>query len=273
MPSPALTLTEAALECPRQFLCVCLLSTFWLPQVPCPSSVTLLWGLVIEFSLLTISDTRTAGTPEAFFAQVYSGASGKPRRLISSTRNEELRALPGWSRSVSEPFTSVRAKKRTKRCHLAPLLSSAFPVLLPLPLCSFICLRGPELFLEHSVLVAVLQFPFVFFSFILSFSSPVKCLFPSGLAYMLLYILQLRPHICRQREVTFIHSLLSSLWWSGRNELDLQLITHINPGLVPFRDGYWSSWLYSLKLHINAPFLLATSGGKSIPGCNCELET
>lgn len=26
------------------------------------------------------------------------------------------------------------------------------------------------------------------------------------------------------------------------------------------------------SLHINAPFLLATSGGKSIPGCSCELE-
>lgn len=121
---------------------------------------------------------------------------------------------------------------------MAQLLLSAFPVTLPLPLCSCICLHESELFSEHSVSVAVLEILFVSFSFIL-FLLFSNASFPSGIAYMLFYILQLRLNICKQREVTFIHSLLSLLW-SGRNEPDLRLITHINPGLVPFRDGYWS---------------------------------
>lgn len=55
---------------------------------------------------------------------------------------------------------------------------------------------------------------------------------------MLVYILQPRPRSFKDRQMTFIHSLLSSLWQSGRDKVSLRLITHVNPRLVPFRDGY-----------------------------------
>lgn len=98
---------------------------------------------------------------------------------------------------------------------MAQLLDSAFPVILPLPLCYFICLRGLELFLEHPALVVVLEFSFVLFSFSLYFFLLLSnAFFPSGITYMLLYILQLRPiFINRGSDFhTFSFELIVLVW-------------------------------------------------------------
>ena len=52
--------------------------------------------------------------------------------------------------------------------------------------------------------------------------------------------------------------------------------THNHPGLGTFADLEGRAGVIGLcisrKFHVHAPFLLATSGGKSIPNCKSELD-
>lgn len=92
-------------------------------------------------SISYINDTKTSGTPDAFFAQVSSDPSGNPADLSAPhwVKNSCLpQRAPSWVVSLhclADQITWVRGKESTKKCHLAQLLFSAFPVILPSSLC------------------------------------------------------------------------------------------------------------------------------------------
>lgn len=144
---------------------------------------------------------RHLGTPEAFLAWVYSGPLGKSGRLSSSTLSK-ISGQPGPSWVLSLHFRADHLSKRLgkyKEMSLGPIpclcLSCHSPfatVLFYLPPWTW-TLFGTFCF--SCCPWVSLCFLFLYSIFFFSYQMPF---FPSGIAYMLLYILQLRPHIYKQ---------------------------------------------------------------------------